>query len=142
MKIFLINKKDEFKHTVAVFDSYELRKVIAESIAEKLGIDLNDEKNVIIEIRAGAGGDEASLFAGELYRLYLRYAEVHNLKTEILSQNQNDTGGIKEVIFKVSGDMPYSQLKFESGVHRVQRVPETESQGRVHTSAITIAVLP
>ena len=104
--------------------------------------DLNDEKNVIIEIRAGAGGDEASLFAGELYRLYLRYAEVHNLKTEILSQNQNDTGGIKEVIFKVSGDMPYSQLKFESGVHRVQRVPATESQGRVHTSTVTVAVLP
>ena len=104
--------------------------------------DPNDEKNVIIEIRAGAGGDEASLFASELYRLYLRYGEIHGLKAELISQNQNDTGGIKEVIFKVKGDMPYSQLKFESGVHRVQRVPATESQGRVHTSTVTVAVLP
>lgn len=104
--------------------------------------DPNDEKNVIIEIRAGAGGDEASLFASELYRLYLRYAETNSLKTELISQNQNDTGGLKEVIFKVKGDMPYSRLKFESGVHRVQRVPATESQGRVHTSTVTVAVLP
>jgi peptide chain release factor 1 len=104
--------------------------------------DPNDEKNVIIEIRAGAGGDEASLFAAELYRMYLRYCETHNLKTEQLSESANDTGGYKEVVFSVKGDMPYAQLKFESGVHRVQRVPSTESQGRIHTSTVTVAVLP
>lgn len=104
--------------------------------------DPNDEKNVIIEIRAGAGGDEASLFAAELYRAYLRYCEAHNLRTELLSESANDTGGYKEVSFKVSGDAPYAQLKFESGVHRVQRVPVTESQGRIHTSTVTVAVLP
>ena len=104
--------------------------------------DPNDEKNVIIEIRAGAGGDEASLFAAELYRMYLRYCETHNLRTELISESANDTGGYKEVVFKVNGDAPYSQLKFESGVHRVQRVPATESQGRIHTSTVTVAVLP
>lgn len=104
--------------------------------------DPNDEKNVIIEIRAGAGGDEASLFAGELYRMYLRYCENHNLKTELMSESANDNGGYKEVIVKVTGEKPYAQLKFESGVHRVQRVPATESQGRVHTSTVTVAVLP
>lgn len=104
--------------------------------------DPNDEKNVIMEIRAGAGGDEASLFAAELYRMYLRYCETHNLKTELLSESANDTGGYKEVIFKISGDAPYAKLKFEGGVHRVQRVPATESQGRIHTSTVTVAVLP
>lgn len=104
--------------------------------------DPNDEKNVIMEIRAGAGGDEASLFAAELYRMYLRYCEAHGLKTELISESANDTGGYKEVIFGIKGDAPYSQLKFESGVHRVQRVPATESQGRIHTSTITVAVLP
>lgn len=104
--------------------------------------DPNDDKNVIVEIRAGAGGDEASLFAAELYRMYLRYCEAHNLKTELISESANDTGGYKEVIFQVKGESPYSQLKFESGVHRVQRVPATESQGRIHTSTITVAVLP
>lgn len=104
--------------------------------------DPNDDKNVIIEIRAGAGGDEASLFAAELYRMYLRYCESHELKTELISESANDTGGYKEVIFKISGDAPYAQLKFESGVHRVQRVPATESQGRIHTSTVTVAVLP
>jgi peptide chain release factor 1 len=104
--------------------------------------DPNDSKNVIIEIRAGAGGDEASLFAAELYRMYLRYCEAHSLKTELLSESANDTGGYKEVVFAVKGDAPYSQLKFESGVHRVQRVPATESQGRIHTSTVTVAVLP
>lgn len=104
--------------------------------------DPNDEKNVIVEIRAGAGGDEASLFAAELYRMYLRYCEMHSLKTELMSESANDTGGYKEVVFKVSGDAPYAQLKFESGVHRVQRVPATESQGRIHTSTVTVAVLP
>jgi peptide chain release factor 1 len=104
--------------------------------------DPNDEKNVIIEIRAGAGGDEASLFAAELYRMYLRYCEAHSLRTELISESMNDTGGYKEVVFEVKGDSPYSQLKFESGVHRVQRVPATESQGRIHTSTVTVAVLP
>ncbi len=104
--------------------------------------DPNDDKNIIVEIRAGAGGDEASLFAAELYRMYLRYCEVHNLKTELISESANDTGGYKEVIFSIKGDSPYSLLKFESGVHRVQRVPSTESQGRIHTSTVTVAVLP
>ena len=104
--------------------------------------DPNDEKNIIMEIRAGAGGDEASLFAGELYRMYLRWCEAHSYKTELMSENANDTGGYKEVIFMVKGDAPYSKLKFEGGVHRVQRVPVTESQGRIHTSTATIAVLP
>lgn len=104
--------------------------------------DPNDEKNVIIEIRAGAGGDEASLFASELYRMYLRYCEAHGLKTELMSESANDTGGYKEVIFLIKGASPYAQLKFESGVHRVQRVPATESQGRIHTSTVTVAVLP
>ncbi|MBQ2695533.1 peptide chain release factor 1 [Candidatus Saccharibacteria bacterium] len=101
-----------------------------------------DDKPAIIEIRAGAGGDEASLFAGELYRMYLKYAESHGLKAELISKNENEAGGMKEVIFKVSGDNAYGQLKFEGGVHRVQRVPVTESQGRIHTSTATIAVLP
>lgn len=104
--------------------------------------DPNDEKNVIIEIRAGAGGDEASLFASELYRMYLRYCEKHHLKTELISESSNDSGGYKEVIFGVKGESPYATLKFESGVHRVQRVPVTESQGRIHTSTATVAVLP
>lgn len=104
--------------------------------------DPNDEKNVIMEIRAGAGGDEASLFAAELYRMYLRYCETHNLKTEVISESANDAGGYKEVVFGIKGDSPYSILKFESGVHRVQRVPSTESQGRIHTSTVTVAVLP
>jgi peptide chain release factor 1 len=104
--------------------------------------DPNDEKDVIVEIRAGAGGDEASLFAAELYRMYIRYCENHNLKTELINESANDTGGYKEVVFGVSGDSVYSKLKFESGVHRVQRVPATESQGRIHTSTVTVAVLP
>ena len=104
--------------------------------------DPNDDKNVIVEIRAGAGGDEASLFAAELYRMYLRYCEANGLKTDLLNESANDTGGYKEVIFEVKGDSPYSQLKFESGVHRVQRIPATESQGRIHTSTVTVAVLP
>jgi peptide chain release factor 1 len=104
--------------------------------------DPEDDKPAILEIRAGAGGDEASLFAGELYRLYLKYAEKHGLKAELISQNENEAGGMKEVIFKVSGDDAYGQLKFEGGVHRVQRIPVTESQGRIHTSTATVAVLP
>lgn len=104
--------------------------------------DPEDDKPAILEIRAGAGGDEASLFAGELYRLYLKYAEKHGLKAELISQNENEAGGMKEVIFKLSGDDAYGQLKFEGGVHRVQRIPVTESQGRIHTSTATVAVLP
>ena len=104
--------------------------------------DPNDEKNIIIEIRAGAGGDEASLFAAELYRMYLRWCEANSYKTELISESANDSGGYKEVIFMVKGDAPYAKLKFEGGVHRVQRVPVTESQGRVHTSTVTVAVLP
>ncbi len=104
--------------------------------------DPNNSKNVIIEIRAGAGGDEASLFASELLRSYLRYCENNGFKTEIMSENANDVGGYKEVVFEVKGDSPYASLKFESGVHRVQRIPATESQGRVHTSTVTVAVLP
>ena len=104
--------------------------------------DPNDEKNVIMEIRAGAGGDEASLFAAELYRMYLRWCETNGYKTDLMSESANDSGGYKEVIFEVKGDAPYAQLKFEGGVHRVQRVPATESQGRIHTSTVTVAVLP
>ncbi len=104
--------------------------------------DPTDDKPAIIEIRAGAGGDEASLFAGELYRMYQHYAENHGLKVELISKNENEAGGMKEIIFKVSGDNAYGQLKFEGGVHRVQRVPVTESQGRIHTSTATVAVLP
>ena len=104
--------------------------------------DPNDDKNLIMEIRAGAGGDEASLFAAELYRMYLRYCETHGFKTELISESANDAGGYKEVVFSIKGDSPYAILKFESGVHRVQRIPATESQGRVHTSTVTVAVLP
>ena len=104
--------------------------------------DPNDDKNIIMEIRAGAGGDEASLFAAELYRMYLRWCESNGYKVELINESANDSGGYKEVIFMIKGDAPYSKLKFEGGVHRVQRVPVTESQGRVHTSTVTVAVLP
>lgn len=102
----------------------------------------NDEKNVFIEIRAGAGGDEAALFAANLFRMYTRYAERHNWKTEAVSVNETDIGGFKEIVFMVRGKGAYSRLKYESGVHRVQRVPDTESSGRIHTSTATVAVLP
>ena len=104
--------------------------------------DPNDEKNVILEIRAGTGGDEATLFAAEVFRMYNRYAESQKWKVEVLSTSESSVGGLKEVIALIEGDRVYSRLKYESGVHRVQRVPETEQQGRVHTSAITVAVLP
>ena len=104
--------------------------------------DPNDEKNIIVEIRAGDGGDEASLFAAELYRMYLRWCETHGYKTELMSESANESGGYKEVIIMIKGDAPYAKLKFEGGVHRVQRVPVTESQGRIHTSTVTVAVLP
>lgn len=104
--------------------------------------DPKDDKNVIVEIRAGTGGEEAGLFAGELYRMYIRWAEAHRFKVELLSISETGIGGVKEVIFGVKGKGPYSRLKYESGVHRVQRVPVTETQGRIHTSAATVAVLP
>ncbi len=104
--------------------------------------DPNDEKSVIVEIRGGAGGDEAALFAGDLFRMYTRYADNRGWKTELLDSNASDLGGFKEVVFEIDGDGAYSRLKFESGVHRVQRVPETESSGRIHTSTVTVAVLP
>ena len=103
--------------------------------------DPNDDRNVIIEIRGGAGGEEASLFAGSLYRMYTMYAEAHGWKQELLSANPTELGGFKEVSFSIVGEGAYSRLKYESGVHRVQRVPETESQGRIHTSTVTVAVL-
>ncbi|MGB0389153.1 MAG: peptide chain release factor 1 [Ardenticatenaceae bacterium] len=103
--------------------------------------DPNDDKNVVVEVRAGAGGDEAGLFAANLYRMYTRYADKHRWKYDVLSSNASGIGGFKEVIFQVRGQGAYSRLKFESGVHRVQRVPETESQGRVHTSTATVIVM-
>ncbi len=118
-----------------------------DSLREELKIlllpkDKNDERNCIMEIRGGAGGEEAALFAAELYRMYLYYCEKHRLKTEVVDMNETELGGLKEVVFSVCGKDAYKLLKFESGVHRVQRVPETESQGRVHTSTVTVAVLP
>ena len=118
-----------------------------ESLKDELKIlllpkDKNDDRNCIVEIRGGAGGEEAALFAYELYRMYLNYCERHRLKTEVVDMNETELGGLKEVVFNVNGKDAYKQLKFESGVHRVQRVPETESQGRVHTSTVTVAVLP
>ncbi len=119
----------------------------AESLKEKIEIlllptDPNDEKNVIIEIRAGAGGEEAALFAASLYRMYSMYSDNLGYKTEVLNSNETGLGGIKELTMEVSGNGAYSRFKFESGVHRVQRVPETESGGRIHTSTVTVAVLP
>ncbi|MHA1573389.1 MAG: peptide chain release factor 1, partial [Alphaproteobacteria bacterium] len=104
--------------------------------------DAADERSVIVEVRAGTGGDEAALFAGDLYRMYVRYAELKGWKTEIISSSENDLGGFREIIASISGNGVFARLKFESGVHRVQRVPETETGGRIHTSAATVAVLP
>lgn len=112
---------------------------LAEALTPK---DPNDERDVIMEIRAAAGGDESSLFAGELYRMYVRWAEIHGFKIELLSESPNEVGGYKEITFAVRGADAFRNLKFEAGVHRVQRVPATESQGRIHTSTVTVAVLP
>jgi peptide chain release factor 1 len=117
----------------------ELEEEIRLAMVEQ---DPNDEKNVIVEIRAGTGGDEAALFAGDLYKMLTRYAELRGFSTDVLSQSASEAGGFKEVTFEVRGDGAYSVFKFEGGTHRVQRVPETESQGRIHTSTATIAVLP
>ena len=130
-----------------VKEEYEQSREDMERIEEELKVlllprDPNDDKNVIIEIRGGAGGEESALFAGVLFRMYSMYAESKGFKTEILNANETGLGGYKEISFSVEGDGAYSRFKFESGVHRVQRVPETESQGRVHTSTTTVAVLP
>jgi peptide chain release factor 1 len=114
-------------------------EALAEALTPK---DPNDEKDAIVEIRGAAGGDEASLFAADLYRMYARWAERHGFKLELVSESPSEVGGFKEVIFAVRGDDMYKQLKFEAGVHRVQRVPSTESQGRIHTSTVTVSVLP
>ena len=135
----------EFKEMLAE-ESKKAKENIAR-IEEELKIlllpkDPNDDKNVIVEIRGGAGGDEAALFAGDLFRMYSMYADTKRWKTEVLSMNEIGIGGIKEVTFMLEGEGAYSRLKFESGVHRVQRVPETESSGRIQTSTVTVAVLP
>lgn len=152
--------KQELEDSKEIFemeDDEELREMAREEIKElETGIeksqeelkilllpkDPNDEKNVILEVRAGTGGDEAALFGGDLMRMYLRYAERRRWKTEIIDLNDTGIGGVKEAVIMIKGKGAYSRLKFESGVHRVQRVPETESSGRIHTSAASIAVLP
>ena len=117
-----------------------LNEELSEALTPK---DPNDDKDVIMEIRAAAGGDESSLFGGELYRMYVRWCETHGYKTELISESPSEAGGFKEIIFTISGgDGAYRMLKFEAGVHRVQRVPVTESQGRIHTSTVTVAVMP
>lgn len=128
-------------------EQFEESREALEKIREELKIlllprDPNDDKNVIIEIRGGAGGEESALFANSLFRMYSMYAEARGWKPEILNANPTELGGFKEISFMISGDGAYSRFKFESGVHRVQRVPETESQGRIHTSTVTVAVLP
>lgn len=146
IKEMLISETDPEMKSLAEeelsFNKEKLEKIIEELRILLLPKDPNDDKNVIMEIRAGAGGEEACLFAYELYRLYVKYAERNRWKTEEIENNSTELGGVKEVVFSISGKSAYRKLKFESGVHRVQRVPETESQGRVHTSTATVAVLP
>ena len=137
-------EKDFREMVAAELDDAKIR---LEETTEALKIlllpkDPNDEKNVIVEIRAGAGGDEAALFVAALYRMYSMYAESNRFKIELIDQNETGLGGFKEIVFQVVGNGAFSKLKFESGVHRVQRVPETESAGRIHTSTVTVAVLP
>jgi len=151
--------REEIKNNRSLLDDPdpEMRKLVREEIQgleetlseleNELKIlllpkDPNDEKNIILEIRAGTGGEEAGLFAADLYRMYTRYAELKGWRTEILSQSETGIGGLKEIILLLKGQNAYSRLKHEGGVHRVQRVPETEAQGRIHTSAVTVAVLP
>lgn len=129
--------EEELTHLQVSANSVETR--LTEALTPK---DPNDEKDVIIEIRAAAGGDEASLFAGDLFRMYSRWAERHNFNVELISESPSEAGGFKEIIFAVGGIEAYKNLKFEAGVHRVQRVPTTESQGRIHTSTVTVAVMP
>lgn len=149
------NRLAEAEELLSESDS-EIKKLAQEELSESkdalrrceeeltgllLSKDPNDDKNVIIEIRGGAGGEEAALFAGSLYRMYSMYAAAHKYKTEIISSNPTELGGFKEISFSVEGEGAYSRFKYESGVHRVQRVPETEAQGRIHTSTVTVAVL-
>jgi peptide chain release factor 1 len=142
----LLEDSDPEIRKLAREEADTLKEKVAEAERELaillLPSDPNDEKNIILEIRAGTGGEEAALFAADLFKMYARYAEMKGWKTEILSRHETGMGGFKEVIVLISGDKVYSLLKRESGVHRVQRVPETEAQGRIHTSAVTVAVLP
>jgi len=145
-KDIIYNEKDEEFRSMAKEELNELVKQ-QNDLEEEIRImlipaDPQDNKNAVVEIRAGTGGDEASIFAGDLYRMYLKYCETKGWKTEIVDYTEGTMGGYKEMIFNVSGENVYGQMKYESGVHRVQRVPATETQGRVHTSAATIAVLP
>lgn len=145
-KAMLADENDAEMRAYAQEELEKLEKHVAE-VEQELKVllipkDPNDEKNVIMEIRAGTGGDEATLFADEMFRMYSRYAEAQRWKVEVLSTSESGVGGLKEVIALIEGDKVYSRLKYESGVHRVQRVPATEQQGRVHTSAVTVAVLP
>jgi peptide chain release factor 1 len=138
--------KDPEIRAMAADEVLRLEPLVIE-IEEQLKVlllpkDPNDEKDVVLEIRAGTGGDEASLFAAEIFRMYCRFAETQRWRVEVTSSSESSVGGLKEVLALISGDRVYSKMKYESGVHRVQRVPETETQGRVHTSAITVAVLP
>ena len=142
----LEEESDEEMKELAKEELSESKKRV-EELEQELKIlllpkDPNDDKNVIVEIRAGAGGDEAALFAAEIYRMYVKYAESRRWKTEMMSLNENGIGGFKEVTFMITGAGAYSRLKYESGVHRVQRVPETESGGRIHTSTCTVAIMP
>ena len=142
----LEEESDEEMKELAKEELSESKKRV-EELEQELKIlllpkDPNDDKNVIVEIRAGAGGDEAALFAAEIYRMYVKYAESRRWKTEMMSLNENGIGGFKEVTFMIQGQGAYSRLKYESGVHRVQRVPETESGGRIHTSTCTVAIMP
>ncbi|WP_448567470.1 peptide chain release factor 1 [Thalassotalea ganghwensis] len=128
-------------------EEYKSAKQTVEDLGQALQIlllpkDKNDDNNCFVEIRAGAGGDEAAIFAGDLYRMYTRYCEKQGWRVEVMNMSESEQGGYKEIIFKIEGDGVYGQMKFESGGHRVQRVPETESQGRVHTSACTVVVMP
>jgi peptide chain release factor 1 len=142
----LMNSPDEDLKKLASFEvesDISLIREFEEQLQELLiPKDQNDERDCIVEIRAAAGGDEASLFAGDLYRMYSRWCETHNYKTELISESPSEAGGFKEINFMVRGDSPYKTLKYEAGVHRVQRIPVTESQGRIHTSTVTVAVLP
>jgi peptide chain release factor 1 len=140
----LLNDPDYKEEATAELVNCEakLERVKKEIQLLKRPVDPNDSKNVIMEIRAGAGGDEAGIFACDLFRMYSRYAEVHGWNTSLITSNKTDVGGFKEVTFGISGDGAFGKLKYESGVHRVQRIPETEKQGRVHTSTATVAVLP
>jgi peptide chain release factor 1 len=145
-RVVLAEERDPDMRAYAQEELDKLQSRVS-SIEEELKVlllpkDPNDEKNIILEIRAGTGGDEATLFAAEIFRMYTRYAEMQRWKVEVLSTSESSAGGLKEVIAIIEGKRVYSQLKYESGVHRVQRVPATEQQGRIHTSAVTVAVLP